>query len=239
MKTIIATALVLTALSARAGDTTAALLQRVDAYRAPFESFSVDVELTSVSKNKSEVSRFHVYGRGRDKSLVEFTFPQSDKGKSLLMLRDVMWIYLPSASKPIRISPLQRLMGQASNGDVARTSFTADYTAKSQSEEELDGRAAYVLDLAANDPSVAYSRVRLWIDRTTAQPLRADFYVVSGKLIKRALYRDFKEMSGRRVLTEVEIEDLLRPGNRTTMKYTNLAPRENAERMFSKESLGK
>ena len=130
-------------------------------------------------------------------------------------------------------------MGQASNGDVARTSFTADYTAKSQSEEELDGRAAYVLDLAANDPSVAYSRVRLWIDRTTAQPLRADFYVVSGKLIKRALYRDFKEMSGRRVLTEVEIEDLLRPGNRTTMKYTNLAPRENAERMFSKESLGK
>lgn len=239
MKMIIGLAALLISLGATAGDSPAALLQRVDEYRAPFDSFSVDVELTSVSRSKSEVSRFHVYGRGGDRSLVEFTYPQSEKGKSLLMLRDVMWIYLPSASKPIRISPLQRLMGQASNGDVARTSFSADYVAKSQSEEQLDGRATYVLDLFANDPSVAYNRVRLWIDRTSAQPLRADFYVVSGKLIKRALYRDFKEMSGHHVLTEVEIEDLLRPGNRTTMKYSNLTARDNPERLFSKESLGK
>jgi len=48
-----------------------------------------------------------------------------------------------SASRPIRISPLQRLMGQASNGDVARTSFTVDYNAKSATEED----GAWVIEL--------------------------------------------------------------------------------------------
>ena len=31
------------------------------------------------------------------------------------------------------------------------------------------------------------------------------------------------------VVTEVEIDDLLRPGNRTVMRYANLTPKENAE----------
>ena len=46
-------------------------------------------------------------------------------------------------------------------------------------------------------------------------------------------------MAGRRVVTEVEIEDLLRPGNRTVMRYANLTPKDNAEKMFTKDSLGK
>jgi hypothetical protein len=151
------------------------------------------------------------------------------------MLRDAMWIYIPTASRPIRISPLQRLMGQASNGDVARTNFATDYDAKSVTEEG----GAYVLDLVARDPAVAYNRVKLWIDKQSYEPRRADFYVVSGKLIKRANYRQYGTMAGRRVVTEVEIEDLLRPGNRTTMRYANLTPKENAEKMFTKDSLGK
>ena len=133
----------------------------------------------------------------------------------------------------------QRLAGQASNGDVARTSFTVDYSAKSAAEEQLDGRATYVLDLYAKDSSVAYDRVRLWVDKTTYQPIRADFYVVSGKLIKRALYGEYDDMSGRRMLTRIEIDDLLRPGNRTVMRYSHLQQKDNPEKIFNKDSLGK
>lgn len=216
-------------------DDAAAVLARVDEHRNPLSSFAVDVELTSFAGAKSESSKFRVYGRGSDRSVVEFIAPQSEKGKLLLMLRDAMWIYMPSASRPIRISPLQRLMGQASNGDVARTSFTADYNAASMT---VDGDG-WVLDLVAKDPAVAYSRVKLWVDRATSEPRRADFFVVSGKLIKRALYREYGQMGGRRVVTVVEIEDLLRPGNRTVMRYANLAAKENPDKMFTKDSLGK
>lgn len=224
----------LIALSARADDATS-ILARSDAFRNPLQSFSIDVELTSYEGTKSETSKFRVYGKGSDRSVVEFTAPASEKGKYLLMLRDAMWIYMPSASRPIRISPLQRLMGQASNGDVARTGFTTDYVAKSASE---DGNA-WVLELEAKDPSLAYKRVRLWVDRTTSEPVRADFYVASGKLLKRAHYRKLTTMAGRRIVSDVEIEDLVRPGHRTLMRMSNLTSRPNADKMFTKDSLGK
>ena len=203
------------------------ILTRVDAYRNSFDNFAVDVDLTSITADgHSEASKFRVYGKGSDKSVVEFTAPQTEKGKYLLMLRDAMWIYMPSASRPIRISPMQRLMGQASNGDVARTSFVVDYNPTAIDE---DGDA-WVLDLAAKDPTVAYNRVRLWVDKKSNEPRRADFYVVSGKLIKRATYRG---------TDSIEIDDLLRPGNRTVMRYMNRVARDNADRMFTKDALGK
>lgn len=236
MKSLIAIALFFAALPLLADDKAAAVLARSDVFRNPIESFSVDVELTSFATGgKTDTSRFRVYGKSSDRSVVEFTFPQTEKGKYLLMLRDAMWIYLPTASRPIRISPLQRLMGQASNGDVARTSFTVDYNATAVAD---DGDA-FVIDLMAKDPSVAYNRVRLWIDKQSYEPRRADFYVVSGKLIKRATYKAYGTMAGRRVVTEIEIDDLLRPGNRTVMRYANLTPKENAEKMFTKDALGK
>src|SRR5205814_8794415 len=144
--------------------------------RPPFDSVAVDDELTVyTTHDKAESSKFRVYGKGSDRSVVEFIAPSSEKGKVMLMLRDAMWIYMPSASRPIRISPLQRLMGQASNGDVARTSFTVDYVPKSVTESEWEGRKTFVLDLAAKDADIAYSRVQLWIDKASYEPLRADF----------------------------------------------------------------
>lgn len=211
------------------------VLARVDAYRNPLASFAVDVELTATTKDRTDISRFKVYGKGTEKSLVEFTYPQSEKGKYLLMTKDAMWVFMPDTSRPIRISPLQRLAGQASNGDVARTSFTVDYNQQSVAEEGN----ALVLELKAKDSGVAYDRVRLWVDAKTYQPIKADFYVVSGKLLKRAYYREYGEMNGRRVMTRIEIEDLLRPGNKTVMRYANLQSKDNPEKMFNKESLGK
>jgi outer membrane lipoprotein-sorting protein len=214
----------------------AAILSKVDGYRNPLTSFSIDIDLTSITPDgKQESAKYRVYGRGSDKSIVEFVAPATDKGKFLLMLRDAMWIYMPSASRPIRISPLQRLMGQASNGDVARTNFTIDYNPSAIAE---DGDA-WVLDLTAKDPAVAYNHVRLWVDKKTSEPRRADFYVVSGKLIKRAMYTEYGQMNGRRAVTTIEIDDLLKPGNRTIMRYANLAPRDNPEKMFTKDALGK
>ena len=218
----------------RAADA-AAILESSDKYRSALDSFSIDVELTSFEGARPESSKFRVYGKGSDRSVVEFLAPASDKGRLLLMLRDAMWIYMPSSSRPIRISPMQRLMGQASNGDVARSSFTIDYRAVSASEEGN----AWVIDLAAKDPAVAYKRVRLWIDRDSHEPRRADFYVASGKLLKRATYKKFGTMAGRRVVTEVEIEDLLRIGHRTVMRYSNLVERNNPDKMFTKDALGK
>jgi hypothetical protein len=41
------------------------------------------------------------------------------------------------------------------------------------------------------------------------------------------------------VVSGIEIDDLLRPGNRTIMRYANLVARDNPDKMFTKDSLGK
>ena len=227
------------AAAAPAAEVPNTVLQRSDAYRLPFDSFEMTVELTSYDASNSSSAAYRVFGKGGHRSVVEFTAPASERGRYLLMLRDAMWIYLPSASRPIRISPMQRLMGQASNGDVARTAFSVDYNATSAAEEEVDGRRAWLIELEAKDPSLAYKRLRLWTDYLTFEPIRADFHAVSGKLLKRAHYRKFAVVAGRRVVSEIEIEDMLREGRRTVMKYSKILARDNPDKMFVKDALGK
>jgi hypothetical protein len=47
----------------------------------------------------------------------------------VLMKGDDMWINLSGSRRALRITPMQRLMGEASNGDVAKLSFSRDYNA--------------------------------------------------------------------------------------------------------------
>ena len=133
-----------------AAEDAAAILARVDTFRNPAVEPSRSTSISPASRPTAGTSRRSSAStaRGATSSVVEFVAPATEKGKFLLMLRDAMWIYMPSARRPIRISPLQRLMGQASNGDVARTNFTVDYNAVGIAEEG----DAWVLDLAAKDP---------------------------------------------------------------------------------------
>jgi outer membrane lipoprotein-sorting protein len=217
----------------------ARILRRVDALRNPLANFSLDLELTSFRSDESEVWKFRVFGQGPDRSLVEFLSPASEKGKYLLMRRDGMWIYVPNTSRPIRISPLQRLMGEASNGDVVRTNYSVDYTAESIADDEVDGKPAVALDLKANDEDVSYSRVKLWVARKDDVPLKADYYVSSGKLVKRVFFRELGVLGGSRAVTKVEIFDVVRPDRRTVMTYSRLEAKQLPDKMFQPGYLGK
>ena len=226
-------------LSATEPDDRERILKHVDALRNPLSNFSLDLELTSYRKSESEVWRFRVHGQGKDKSLVEFLSPATESGKYLLMLRDGMWAYVPNTSKPIRISPLQRLMGEASNGDVARTNYSTDYVVDSTIEAEEDGKAVTVLDLKAKDADLSYSRVKLWVSRDGDVPLKADYYVSSGKLVKRMFFREIGTVLGWRIVTKVEILDLVRPDRHTVMSYSKLEAKQLPEKMFQPGYLGK
>jgi outer membrane lipoprotein-sorting protein len=215
------------------------ILRAVDALRNPLTSFSLDLELTSFRKEESEVWTFRVYGQGNDQSVVEFLSPASEKGKYLLMRRDGMWAYVPSASRPIRISPLQRLMGEVSNGDVARTNYSADYIPESVTPEDADGTPAVALDLKAKDADQSYSRIRLWVARRDDVPIKADYYVSSGKLVKRLFFKELGTLNGSRVITKIEVLDALRPDRRTEMVYSRLERKQLSEKMFQPTYLGK
>ena len=144
-------------------------------------SYVVHVKITDYESGKpDEEHLYEVSQKGTEKTYVEFMSPR-EKGEHLLMLGDDMWVYLPDTSRPVRITPLERLTGDASNGDVARTNYAADYSPAYLRTEKVGrsgvlrprtDRKAQGRDLSA-DP--------LLVRAEDARPVKAEFYLTSGK----------------------------------------------------------
>jgi hypothetical protein len=121
-----------------------------------------------------------------DASLAETLEPSRFKGSKILQVGRNMWLTRPGLSKPIPISPRQRMSGQASNGDIAATNYAKDYDAQLAQEEAVDGEACYVLDLKAKHNRATYDKIRYWVSLKRSVGVKAEFYSVSGKLLKTA-----------------------------------------------------
>ena len=216
-----------------------ALLARADEFRN-FRGKAFSFDLTLVSHEEGEASKsFKLNARilNPHTSLVVYADPPSEQGKALLMDGNNLWFSTPTNSKPLRITPQQRLLGEASNGDVASTDFSGDYSPAVVARESLDGVNAVKLELIARPNNLAaYGRVLLWVRASDSAPVKAEFFGPSGKLLKTAYYRKYETLAGlggKRQLTELEIVNALNPGKRTVMQYAGFKLGELPETMFT------
>ncbi len=224
--------LLFTATAALAAPDPASLLKQYDSLRNGWASFVVRVKITNYEQGKEDEEHlFEVYQKGTDKSYVEFLSPR-EKGRHLLMLGDDMWIYLPDTSRPIRITPLERLTGNASNGDVARTNWSADYEAGYLRFERVDGTPCHLLELTAKRKGATYRKVHLWLRGDNSRPVKADFFVASGKHFKSATYDRYGTVGSATIVTRITIYDQVRKNSRSVMEYLEFAPRALPDRMF-------
>ena len=208
------------------------LLKRSDAFRNGWPSFVTHVKITNFEAGKAdEEELYQVSQKGTDKTYVEFMSPR-EKGRHLLMLTDDMWIYLPDTSRPVRITPLERLSGDASNGDVARTNYAIDYTPSFVRTEKVGDTGCYVLDLAAKRKGATYQRILYWIRVEDARPVKAEFYLTSGKHIKSATFDDFVNFDGRLLLHRLTLYDEIRHNSHSVLEYTGSVPRSLPDKLF-------
>jgi len=209
-----------------------ALLKQSDMFRNGWPSYVMQVKITDYESGKpDEEHRYEVSQKGNDKSYVEFLSPR-EKGEHLLMVGDDMWIYLPDTSRPVRITPLERLTGDASNGDVARTNYYADYSAVFVRTEKVGGIECHVLDLAARRKGATYQRILYWLRAEDARPVRAEFYLTSGKDIKSATFDDYELIGGRMLLRKLTLYDEIRHNSHSVLEYSGAAPRNLPDKLF-------
>ena len=215
------------------------ILRLSDRSRNGWDSFFVRTVIKNYEDHAlKDEGAFDVSMKGMDKTLVKF-LNADVKGEYLLMVDDDMWIYMPNTRKPIRITPLQRLMGNASNGDVARTRYAEDYTASFNGEENFDGTPCYVLTLKAKRDGATYKKIDYWVAKDSYRPLKAEIYLISGMHYKSIHFDRFEEFSGRTLVSQLTITDRLRGGRTTVMIYTGYAPKEIPEKYFNKDYLEK
>jgi len=209
-----------------------ALLKKSDTYRNGWPSFTLRVKITNFESGKPDEEKlYEVSQKGTDRTYVEFMSPR-EKGRHLLMLGDDMWIYLPDTSRPVRITPLERLSGDASNGDVARTNYAVDYSPVYLRTEKVGPEECYVLELTAKRKGATYQRIVYWLRVEDARPVRAEFYLTSGKHIKSATFDEYASSSGRIQLRRFTLYDEIRHNSHSVLEYSNSAPRDLPDKLF-------
>jgi outer membrane lipoprotein-sorting protein len=210
----------------------ASLLKRSDAYRNGWPAFVTRVKITNYESGKPDEEKlYEVSQKGIDKTYVEFLSPR-EKGRHLLMLGDDMWVYLPDTSRPVRITPLERLSGDASNGDVARTNYAADYTPVYLRSEKVGEVECHVLELTAKRKGATYQRIVYWVRAEDARPVRAEFYLTSGKHIKSATFDDYMQIGGKTLLRRLTLYDEIRHNSHSLLEYSASTPRDLPDKLF-------
>ena len=225
-----------------------AILAASDEVRNPSMPFAVVVTLTEYRHSKqTDSNTLAVYSKadtagGQYRSLLRFVAPARDANKLMLKNGNDLWFFDPSSKASIRLSPQQRLLGQAANGDVVTVNLARDYQAELLAEEDVaDGervtRHTYKLGLAAATPDVTYHHIEMWIEATSSKPVKARFYAESGRLLKTAYYRKFADQLGRERPTEIVIIDGLDPSWVTVMRYSEFAARDVPDAWLQRDYL--
>jgi len=231
--------------------TTQTIIVRSDAVRNPDKPFVVTVLLTEyVSGSTRNQIILRVYAKvdmasGQFKNLVRYIEPPRDLGKAVLMNGTMMWFYDPASKTSVRISPQQRLIGQASEGDVVTVNFAKDYSAKLVGQagvETLDdadrvSRACWHLELRPVNDSAIYGRIEYWVEKDTYRPVKGKFYSDSGRLLKIAYYHRYREALGGLRPSEVILIDAVNSRLVTTMNFSNYQEKDIPDSWYQREFL--
>ena len=163
----------LAAAAAHAADDVPALLKAADRYRTGQDNLQVETHISVLNRDGSpdKERRYTVFVQEQHKSLVLMRSP-AEAGQKVLMLGDDFWLLMPGSQRPLRITPSQKLLGDASTGDIATMSWADDYTGSVVGEEPCGAesdQACQHLSLQATRKGVSYQRIELWLGKAAAR----------------------------------------------------------------------
>jgi outer membrane lipoprotein-sorting protein len=218
------------------------ILEKVDEHRAVSMSFKFRLRIEDFGKEGLiQSATMTGYAQGTGKTMVRYDEPSNMRGKKLLMVGDDLFVFIPKTQRPVRLTASQRLMGQASNGDVMNVRFQSDYKPALSGEEsiEADGRNrdCVVMDLSAKRQGSPYSRIVLWVEKGTYAPLKAECYALSGKKLKSVEYSLTKEFEGKKIVSRATIRDLVLKDSYTILEFLDMSSETIPSTYFNKEYL--
>jgi outer membrane lipoprotein-sorting protein len=222
--------------SAFAAEDPDGLVAKADEIRTPKGSYEFEATVTTFNgESKVSDNGYKVYVKDLDHSLVEYRSPPSEKGKSLLMIEEDLWIYLPKVKKPVRIPLQQRLVGDVSNGDMARANFAVDYGAALSGTETVNGIESYVLNLVAKSPKKTYNKIRYWVSKADNRPVQAEYFTVSGQSLKTATFEDFRSEAGAVRPMRMVFRDSLNKNKKSILEFKSMTKKTLNDSMFTKD----
>ena len=207
------------------------LLEQVDRNLNP-ESYESYKKLINIEPDgsKKEFVLFTVK-KGKDKVAAMFISPASEKGRSTLRLDENMWLYIPNVGKPIRITSLQSVVGGVfNNADILRLDYTSEYDVE-QAEENGD---EYLLHLKAKTNTVAYDKLKMWVNKNNMLPSKIESLTEDSMLIKTLYFKEIKDFGDGIVRPSVvETDSPLYKDYKSIMIFAKIKEREFNDEVFT------
>ena len=201
------------------------ILRSSDQARGNMDGISWKVTLSAIEKSKTNRRKILTRSRGFD-IVAETLEPARRKGHMLIMLKGNMWFYKPGLSKPVPISKRQKLLGLATNGDIASTNYADDYDILNQDQVLVESEECWQFDLQAKTANATYRRIRYWVSRRRLVGIKAEFYTTNGeKLLKSAtMFYDnhITDVNGseRPFISSMVIQDELMSDGKTVLEFS-------------------
>lgn len=240
VRLLLTAALSLLPLAVFAGEPTAEeLLKKYDAVMGPL-TYESEAEMTATREDGTT----RTYGmkflkRDADKFRVWFSEPAAVKGQEILRIGDNAWVYLPNLKRATRIANRESFQGgDFNNADVLRVNYTADYAGALVASELPD---AWCLQLKAKSMETSYDTIKLWLRKSDSQPVKAQYFATSGKMIRSAEFSEFKELDkGYTRPTRIVMHNELVPARQSVMVVRSMKISVDAPpQRFTQTDLGK
>ena len=207
------------------------ILMKLDRNLSP-ESYESYRKLINIEPNgrKREYVLFTVK-KGKDKVAALFLAPASEKDRSTLRSDENMWLYIPNVGKPIRITSLQSVVGGIfNNSDILRLDYAAEYFVEQM--EELGDK--YILRLKAKTKTVAYDKLKMWVDKDKVLPTKIECLTEASMLIKTIYFKQTKDFGGKIVRPSViETDSPLHKGYKSVMIFAQMKKRTFKDEVFT------
>ena len=212
------------------------MVKNADQYRLSNDASKVVSHVSLYENGELDKTRdYHVYTRADRQSLVVFK-SKVEAGQKMLMLGDNYWLVMPKSRRPIRITPMQKLLGEASVGDISTLTWSEDYQSELISTEDIvvsgESTSSNLLKLTAKTKSASYQTIDLWLDANNDFPLQADLYLRSGKLAKRAEFTQGQN-NGVLSVTEMTLFDKIQPSKKTVIQYQSIEATEIDDKYYN------
>jgi hypothetical protein len=212
------------------------ILKKSDEARGNADGIEWEIAMNSVESGREQERTIRVSARNFN-SLAEFLAPANVKGQKMLMIDRNMWFAKPGLSKPVPISPRQKLLGGAANGDIASTNYAGDYKITHASEYKVNKESCYLLDLNAVDKKATYDRIKYWISKERIVGVKAEFYTVSGKMFKTASFEYDNSITidgeKRPFISRMVITSAIMKEDITTMNFRKVSFKKIPDSMFN------
>ncbi len=215
MKKFICILAVLAIVTGIAAAQSAEEIMRSSRERIKADSISTRARMVITAKDGGTTERlvdqYSTSSGGVTKTVIVFQKPASVAGTRFLTIAEAgkpsdQWIFLPSLGKVRRIA--------ASEGSASFMGTDLSYDDVSSAdrkigldtygilrEEELGGKACWVIEARPKDSAYQYSRMVGWIEKATRISLKMELYDKKGNLLKIMEMGEVKDFQGRQTPT--------------------------------------